>query len=1070
MSKACIKLLVVSIALLAAVGLTFAGEADGVKDRGVAKTMTNDSYGWVTINNVFNWYGNNGNGSYNTSTANSGLEFPKGSEKWVIFEDGVVWGGFHKGRATPKVGGSTYRYALQAGKILTPGTATTDPAADSPTLAKYRVYRVRPDVTPKTAYSGAIVTTMEEEAGLISRYNTISASALFAQYQKDWNEWPAIEGMPAPYKDVNKDGKYDPAVDIPGQPGADQTLYYVANDMSQTRLNTLSGSPPIGLEMHRTVWGYNLSGALGNTIFASTLVINKSGAPLDSAYFVQWSDPDLGEAGDDFAGCDTKRSLGFIYNGKANDPIYGKEVPAAGYDFFQGPIVKSPGDSAVFQLKYRQGFKNLGMSTFVFFINGNATYTDPALGSGGDEQWYRLMNGRISSNGAEFINPITKQPTVFTLDGDPVTGQGWLDGTYGTVPGDRRICLVTGPFTLADKDTQELVVATIAGVGSDRISSVAVLKYYSDLAQYAYNGLFNIPRPPASPTVAVAQLDGEAVLSWESANGSATIENYNSGGYAFEGYNVYQFPEASADLSRATRLATYDLINSVTTIFDDVYDAGSGYVLRKPVQFGTDSGIKRFFSTKIDVLNSNTPLRNGSTYYFGVSAYSFNSSPTALPTQLESVPNLLTVIPQSSVPGTKINASTGQEIIPSHSAGISTAEVSAKVVDPTRLVPRDYEVRIVVVDSVYSEDLGKNVANPKFVVYDKKTNTALTPPMADFNFSDANLIVDGVQFGMSGAPFYVAGKELGSLTWKPGKFPFTGVNDTPYPGDGFINSALAPQEVAQDVEMEFTAPGQGQSAYMFLRTATGGSATAPYDGFYPQQFKVYELNPDGTRKQQIDFVFMEQVTSRTYDKKWWPGSATGDREYWFFVTDTYTAAAKAKYAPAATLNDVLAVSPCVWSGWYTRAAADSVPTPGSVWTIKTTKIITTADRWTYSTQTLAPTLGDATVAKADVERVNVFPNPYIGFNPQEANKYQRFVTFNHLPVHATLRMFNLAGVLVRTLMKSDNSQFLQWDLRNEDGFPVAAGMYIVHIEMPDQGMTKVLKLGVIPEQQFIDRW
>ncbi len=102
--------------------------------------------------------------------------------------------------------------------------------------------------------------------------------------------------------------------------------------------------------------------------------------------------------------------------------------------------------------------------------------------------------------------------------------------------------------------------------------------------------------------------------------------------------------------------------------------------------------------------------------------------------------------------------------------------------------------------------------------------------------------------------------------------------------------------------------------------------------------------------------------------------------------------------------------------------------------------------------------------------MNVFPNPYIGFNPQELNKYARFVTFTHLPRKATVRVFNLAGVLVRTLLKDDTSQFFQWDLRNEDGFPVAAGMYLVYIDMPEVGKTKTLKLGVIPEQQFIDRW
>ena len=88
----------------------------------------------------------------------------------------------------------------------------------------------------------------------------------------------------------------------------------------------------------------------------------------------------------------------------------------------------------------------------------------------------------------------------------------------------------------------------------------------------------------------------------------------------------------------------------------------------------------------------------------------------------------------------------------------------------------------------------------------------------------------------------------------------------------------------------------------------------------------------------------------------------------------------------------------------------------------------------------------------------------------EVNKYQRFVTFTHLPKSAVIRIFNLSGVLVRTMRKDDRTQFFQWDLRNENGFPVPAGMYIAHIDMPTLGKTKTLKLGVIPEQQFLDKW
>ena len=59
------------------------------------------------------------------------------------------------------------------------------------------------------------------------------------------------------------------------------------------------------------------------TFSTATPLINKSGAALDSTFLVQWSDPDLGESGDDYAGCDVARNLGFVYNGKPVDYDYG---------------------------------------------------------------------------------------------------------------------------------------------------------------------------------------------------------------------------------------------------------------------------------------------------------------------------------------------------------------------------------------------------------------------------------------------------------------------------------------------------------------------------------------------------------------------------------------------------------------------------------------------------------------------------------------------------------------------------------------------------------------------------
>lgn len=81
---------------------------------------------------------------------------------------------------------------------------------------------------------------------------------------------------------------------------------------------------------------------------------------------------------------------------------------------------------------------------------------------------------------------------------------------------------------------------------------------------------------------------------------------------------------------------------------------------------------------------------------------------------------------------------------------------------------------------------------------------------------------------------------------------------------------------------------------------------------------------------------------------------------------------------------------------------------------------------------------------------------------------ERFVTFNHLPRKAVFRIFNLAGALVRKLEKDDESQFFRWNLQNGNGRLVASGVYIVHIEMPELGKQKVLKVFIVQGQQIIE--
>jgi hypothetical protein len=479
-----------------------ADAGDQAKSRGqsgLTKTASNDLYRPMLINNVFNYYSNNGDGSFNKfSSSNEGFEVPKGKDlATVVYEDGVLWGCKQSG--TLKVGGSVYRHGLQAGPVITHGTATTLPVADDPANPANRLYRVRRDIRPLPGVTdpdnplaaGELAIVIGSELPLISRYESTTAEQLLQQYWNDWTSWPAAEG--APYTDVDHNGAYDPAIDIPGVPLADQTIWYVSNDLDPSRTAFLAGSSPIGLEIQKTIWAYSLSGALGNTIFTRTKLINKSGIALDSMYLAQWSDPDVGNAGDDFVGCDTSLSLGYAYNGQAVDAsfsAYGLVPPAVGFDLLQGPMVHgAPTDTAMLGSGYRPGFRNLPMTAFAFLVNTSSVYTDPIQGVGGDVQWYRLMKGTIALTGGPFINPLTNQPTPFTLSGDPVTRTGWIPGSFGLglTPMDYRMVLSSGPFAMAPEDTQEMVVACIASRGADYLSSITALKADVKAMQRVYN-------------------------------------------------------------------------------------------------------------------------------------------------------------------------------------------------------------------------------------------------------------------------------------------------------------------------------------------------------------------------------------------------------------------------------------------------------------------------------------------------------------------------------------------------------------------------------------------------------
>lgn len=1020
--------------------------------------------------------------------------YPKGTAN-AIYADGLVWAG----KVTPadgqtvRVGGNTYNTGTTAGAII-------NGVPENPNGDNVYIYRIRRDY--KTIYNEyksdkskiAIKQDAADSKGVpISDITDQDIEDLYKQYDTDWNNWPVDRG--APYIDKNGNGKYDgPTVDEPGIAGADQVLWTVANDYEPSAVSNLYKSRPIGIEQQLTVWGYARNDALGDVIFKKYRLINRGTLRVDSMFVAQWSDPDLGNYGDDLAGSDPSLSLGFVYNGNPIDGEYAKfNLPpaAVGYDFFQGPLVKSsdPNKVGIFDLKYRPGYENLGMTSFGYFSAGS-TISDPTLGSRADGtyengtlNWWKLIRGFVPQLGPDKPFYDNKgEPTLYTLSGDPITRIGWVDGGPPSFPpGDRRITLNSGPFEFAPADTQEVVVAVIGGVGADRLSSFAVMRYNDRFAQNAYNVLFNLPKPPAKVPVAMTELDREVVLEWGSdlAKVQALERDVQPGGYAFEGYQVYQLPRGDAPLKEGKLIATFDKANQIGLIFDDIFDPVSNQVIKYPVINGPDLGLKRSISIKTDALRGGEPLANNQPYYFAVTAYSYSSLESATPKTLESDPVRFTAYPKQTF-GTRFQSEYGKAVSVTHSVGVADATFEVKVVNPAAVTGNDYEVTVTSKDSIYiNADLddatgvdGKEtkVPNPKWNVVNKTKNTTVISENSSYTDVPDNVVIgDGLQFKMLASPFWIAGQEIAKVTYTPsGNNNITGVNwGGSQMGGGldvgyyFFGSSLLPYQVSKDVEIRFNST-KTSKGYLYNRPGYA------YQGYFDSPIQIFDVT-DPAKPRQLQYMFVEQVGSAFQDKKWTPGGASSDREYLFILNDTYSETPNQVYASGRVLSNA-PEWPILYAMWpVLKDKTKPAFKDGDVLKIKATQLITTADKFTFSTAAVAQ-VKNSTLAAADVEKINVFPNPYYGFSRIETSRFNRFVTFTNLPPNqkVTIRIFNLAGQHVRTLEKDDAQQILRWDLRNEANMPAASGMYVVFVDLPGIGKTKTLKVAIIQEQEVLD--
>ncbi len=1097
----------------------------------VLSKTTSSEYTLFDANQIASWVGNNGHVVSHNPTGDAGLEWPQGSGNTAVYCSGL-W-------VTGKVGGEIRSAAAEFASEFMPGVIFYEPHPDSarkagipsnPNDARYQIYKIN--------------------KGDNSDPDDLQA------FNREYATWPVADGAPAhdgefftdlnengiwdngePFEDFNLNGEYDgpdgfiKEGEDPPQLLGDQMLWMVYNDLDDAKHASLWGTKPLGIEVQTTIFGFDRADPLGNVMFIKWLVVNKGGVTVDSCFISMWSDSDLGDAKDDFIGCDTSLSVGYFYNGNAVDIKYGIAPPCVGYDFFQGPIVPSPGDMALVSGRFISDYKNLPMTSFVKYTNSDPEYGDPETA----EEAFNYMKGRNAYNDP-WLTP-DGSVTQFLYPGDPQTRSGWTEYDDST-PEDRRFLMSSGPIKLeswvdvnldgwpqvGEPGVQEIVGSIIVAKGTNNLNAITAMKFFDQYAQNAYDAQFVLPSPP-KPVVVAHELDEQIILSWE--DGADIAENYSFLGYDFEGYNVYQGESKNGPWKC---IATYDKVNGISVIMDKGLDLETGLILEGPVQFGTDAGLVRMININTDYIRGNVDLINGRKYYYAVTTYAYN--PDVAPKTVESSKKCLGDVtpgnedddepgiqPHEPGLGEELYTETGEYLDIYHTSGVGEAVVSASVINPLKLTGDKYAIRFdydstAGQGSWYMGRIDDSNAMTDTLIQSTELDSFMSDQIEGFDVIVKDIAFDAPTFNQTWAQTSniigtnviqdrfdaVSPGGVDSLIYYPAA-PDTAHLDTLYGPtyyyDRFeiveigVNTYVDLfRKVQHDVMIEGWASEAGGLDHRAASLGIGGGITDPVllrsdleirfteEGQMASRWTVQTgYAPDDTLV-QVPFEIWDverdvQLCVGIADNNYRPATGENygiyDPEKMTLQNDWVVTLHTDYESYGDTIQAIMANPNTGWLFYFSSSSKYSV---GDVLELSFLNPVE-AGRDEYSF--VAPALDTALTKKTmqeQLKELNVFPNPYFAFNVEETQPLYRFVTFTHLPKYkGVIRIFSIGGQLVTKIDHGASdfagSTFDRWNLTNQYGIPVASGMYIAHIEVEGVG-EKILKLAVFMPEERLD--
>ena len=468
----------------------------------------------------------------------------------------------------------------------------------------------------------------------------------------------------APFFDEDINGAYDPAkgdyplVEVRGcavdrfgsQPIPDKMMWWVYNDAGN--IHSLSKGAPMNMEVQCTAFSYKTTDALNNMTFYRYKLINQRASAVDSTFFANWADPDLGNPVDDYIACDTTsipilkvrpgkpdtlifrpRDLGIIYNADADDqanasaPAYGTAIPALGIDYFRGPL-----DA--------QG-NEMGLSYFMYYKSVDDPSTPQNFYNYMQAKWANGSPLQRGGNGLNSGGPTTRYAFPLGKNGSLTEPGAWTmcNNQAENPPADFRFLHVSGPFKLNPGSTNELIIGIpwVANhITGNACSPLTALLEADDLAQSLFDNCFKLIQGPDAPNMDIVEQDKKLLFNFSfKPKGGLSYRELNpkaSGSadkfYNYQGFRVYQLANAAATIdnsSEAVVVYECDVKDTISRIVN--YTLKNGLFIPSVEYDGPNEGLKMDFVLNQDAFatGNDKSLINHKKYYFKVVSFAYNN-------------------------------------------------------------------------------------------------------------------------------------------------------------------------------------------------------------------------------------------------------------------------------------------------------------------------------------------------------------------------------------------------------------------------------------------------------------